>query len=1028
MNTDNKDRDFVTVYTINGRANKLVKRDAVGVVKKQAGPPIADATACTRRVSSLEDMVALQQEISKTPNQVISLGYVLGTEPAEGEVAGIPYRVLSKKKIGESLGEDADTGDGLKAILGWHEINGEQCICRLKNNMVPGSWCLLDIDAVRGMPKHMAELDGAGRRAALSEVFPAFADAGLVVIPSTTGRVLVDGVPMDATGEHYYLQLEDPDDLERFGAVLLQRSVSVEWGFMRPKYSQQNPEEIVAHVPWGINDPTTFSHERLVYDGAPMLEGKGLTLAEPRFEVIDGCRLETQQLKELDEVDAERYSKLTGQRLSRRKVKLSTLNVDGEIEDRRLFRYTVIDEKLLSMDTIIETQTGSMTLAEYWKSDAGKLRCQTPFRESSSWNGILNRHSDGTPFVFDNGIRTRYVLPHAAVLKHRTDIYIARLSLRSQDEIKEIWTDGLRRMDKLEQEKVRQRIHKLTDVPIIELRAQLERVSMAWHAEDVKVANSTLQAEVKESGKITIKLNGLDLEEIVNQVECALFKDRSHETVMSHGGRLVTVRMAKPTTVREVRKERTAEEDEAPLSMIVDPYQFYGLRARVTQSIAFVMVNRETGAWIEKGPPNDVLRAMMEKSYKNAPPLVGIIEHPVMDDKGKLLSTTGLSLEGLYIKINASLVPHHDDEVTQEAAASSMNWLTNVALEDFPFATTKDVTGAVAALLTAVQRRMFDKNEGCPGFLTTAPIQASGKTAFFQLLFELVWGRSAAATNWSSSDEELGKHILAILLEGHGGVLFDNLDEGAQIESRVLAAAMTSAKFTGRVLGVNQQATVPTNCLWCFTGNNVAAVGDFNTRILPIKIDPQSENPEQRNFARPDLAEWCEENRALFFQHVMTILIGYQRHVQAGGATIDVKPTRYSTWDNQVRHAIIWAGGGDPAELFELNKAEDPMLEGRRNLLVSWHDVYQDEPMLLSDVLRAVDSVPHDTVSEKDQNLRLLDEAINDMLPNGKPTSRALAKVLRRFAGRTIDGQRLVYVDHDPGSKKAKRWRVECAA
>ena len=103
------------------------------------------------------------------------------------------------------------------------------------------------------------------------------------------------------------------------------------------------------------------------------------------------------------------------------------------------------------------------------------------------------------------------------------------------------------------------------------------------------------------------------------------------------------------------------------------------------------------------------------------------------------------------------------------------------------------------------------------------------------------------------------------------------------------------------------------------------------------------------------------------------------------------------------------------------------MLEGRRNFLVSWYDVYKADPMLLSDVLGAVDAVPEDTAPEKDQNLRLLNEAINDMLPNGKPTSRTLTKVLRRFAGRPIDGQRLVYVDHDPGSKKAKRWKVEFA-
>lgn len=407
---------------------------------------------------------------------------------------------------------------------------------------------------------------------------------------------------------------------------------------------------------------------------------------------------------------------------------------------------------------------------------------------------------------------------------------------------------------------------------------------------------------------------------------------------------------------------------------------------------------------------------MLEKSHKQSPALVGIIEHPVMDQSGELLVADGLSEDGLFVKISTDLVPELDGLITPSMAGESLRWIVNNVFADFPFASEVDEAGAVAALLTAIQRRMFDSNEGCPGFLTTAPIQASGKTAFFQLLFELVWGKTAAATNWSSSDEELGKHILAILLEGHGGVLFDNLEEGGRVESNALARAMTSPKFTGRVLGENHQATVPTNCLWCFTGNNISAAGDFNTRILPIMFDPGMENPDQRTFTRPDLAEWCEANRTEFYKHAMTILVGYQRHLSVGGEPCSVRPTRYTNWDNQVRHAMIWAGSTDPAILFEQNKVEDPKREGRSNFLAAWYGVFGNEPTLLRHVLIGIGGYGCDED---------LDEAIHDLLPNGKVTTRNLGVVIRKFAGQWIDGFRIMADEAGEKSRKSKKWYVE---
>ena len=97
---------------------------------------------------------------------------------------------------------------------------------------------------------------------------------------------MIDGEPMSATGRHYYVPIADGDDLERFGATLLQRSFLTGYGFMRPLFATDNPDEIVGHRQWSIFDPTTFYRERLVYEGAPTVKGRGLTLAPPKIEVI----------------------------------------------------------------------------------------------------------------------------------------------------------------------------------------------------------------------------------------------------------------------------------------------------------------------------------------------------------------------------------------------------------------------------------------------------------------------------------------------------------------------------------------------------------------------------------------------------------------------------------------------------------------------------------------------------------------------------------------------------------------------
>lgn len=279
-------KDFVTVLRLAGRANKMVTRDENGELEKHPGPPISEASASTVYVPDADAMRALLTDISNDPNAVIiPSGYFPGTAPESMEplAEGTEFCIASKSVIADHLGVNKDDTDKL---LGWHEIDGQRHIARLKVNMQPSSWVLLDRDEAKGMPDHLAVLTDEEWLAAMSTMIPGFADAEKVIVPSTTRRVLVDGTPMAASGRHYYLQIQDGSDLGRFGVVLLQRSFLAGYGFMKSSYSGTEPDRVVSNRQWAIFDPTTFSRERISYEGAPTIRGRGLTLAPSKIEVI----------------------------------------------------------------------------------------------------------------------------------------------------------------------------------------------------------------------------------------------------------------------------------------------------------------------------------------------------------------------------------------------------------------------------------------------------------------------------------------------------------------------------------------------------------------------------------------------------------------------------------------------------------------------------------------------------------------------------------------------------------------------
>jgi hypothetical protein len=395
----------VTTLTARGPCNKVIDRDTDGTVSKSMARNNGVFLAQTTPAPDLEALADILRNVGTHPDCTLSLGVFKGA-PTE------PFVVLPEAMLARWLGVDPDERD---ALVGFHEIDGKPTVARLKENMRFGSWLLFDRDCVKGMPRELADLDREAWLAAMNRLVPGLAAAWRVLLPSTSSRVVVDDLPMESKSHHLFVQVADPAEIPRVWSQLLPKSFvttldpdAPPWeepvllGFLRPKYSRADRGEVVAWQPWSIFDPSTASPERLVFDGAPAVRGDGLEVLPPQIECHEGDPLDLSAFEDLDQASIPEIEKRT--------CTTVRLKRSGKGARARVVGVSTTSATL-SLDLEIETERGWTTVGELHRSGAGKTRCQSPFRESSSWAACYNVFHDGAPLFFDSGTNTKYVLP-----------------------------------------------------------------------------------------------------------------------------------------------------------------------------------------------------------------------------------------------------------------------------------------------------------------------------------------------------------------------------------------------------------------------------------------------------------------------------------------------------------------------------------------------------------------------------------------------------------------------------------------
>lgn len=372
-----------------------------------------------------------------------------------------------------------------------------------------------------------------------------------------------------------------------------------------------------------------------------------------------------------------------------------------------------------------------------------------------------------------------------------------------------------------------------------------------------------------------------------------------------------------------------------PLTMVVEGHSQASLRAEV-ENVAVFHVVREADM-VPVAVPVLTLEALLELDAAQAPPISGVLLHPIVRLDGSILAADGIdSRTGLFahgITGGETLRPY-----SQQEAESARVWLENEALVGFEFASKLNAHIALAGLLTAVQRRLMDT---APGLAILAPAQASGKTTLARRFHLFLTGRDMPVVTLPvGSDPEIGKLLLSLLQSSPPMICFDNISDGLVVHGGPLNAAMTSPTFEGRILGSTKTLTVPTNTFFVVTGNNLRLGSDEVTRLLTTTLAPTHARPEQRRFSRPDVVAHALSIRDRLLREVVGIVAGY---LTSGDHLPLPTGSRFSRWDRMVRQPLVWAGADDVAKSFEINGSEAEHVQALRSLLLALHEEFSGD-------------------------------------------------------------------------------------
>ena len=343
---------------------------------------------------------------------------------------------------------------------------------------------------------------------------------------------------------------------------------------------------------------------------------------------------------------------------------------------------------------------------------------------------------------------------------------------------------------------------------------------------------------------------------------------------------------------------------------------------------------------VDAKPPIDAIKDMLATPDPPLPVLNRIVEAPVFGPDGTVATAPGYHPAGKvwYQPAHGMTIPDIPDHPDQEDVREAVRRLTDL-LPDFPFVGDADMAHAIGLALLPFARDLI--NGPTPNHIIESPSPGTGKGLLADVMLYPASGGNVGVVPEARNDDEMRKRITAQLRAGRSAILLDNI--ARNLDSGVLAAALTALNWDDRVLGQSEMLTMPVRCVWVMTGNNPTMSTEIARRSIRIRLDSKVDRPWQRDgFVHPDLRSHAAENRGRL---IWACIVMIRAWINAGRPSSPVRPLgSYESWSNVIGGVLDNANvGGFLENLEEFYEIADSEGHQWRVFTEAWWEKHQDQ-------------------------------------------------------------------------------------
>ncbi len=944
--------------------------------KKEAVVSLSIGLAVQRHVPDAQAMAAVLKEVAEDP-------YAAICNAAFPEISlGEEFLILSEGELYRTLSIERDTPRQL--ILGVHEVDYKgrtiKATGRLIENVRPSGWQLLDRDVDEYTPDRFASAPMSEWFGFVETLLPGVTAAAHVIVPSASSRVMLDGEPIGSGNGHVWVQVKEATDVVRTRQAIRLRAMNYGINWAKPQCSPHTGALLPAASTCTVIDYSVWTPGRLVFSGKPTTTSPALTVAPAEVRVVEGGRLDT-LLATMPE-----GSTIEGI--------LRNLGIESRVavaKDGALR----IDYYDLRLDTLIEVEGEAELTVEQLMPRSGKIRCQSPFRESRSFAAFLSRGDEGRPFVFDVGTGETHWLASIDWLTAARVLNDLRRMTISEARAK--WVAQCDPLSPSEADQVIDEVCRLTGISKRVAHAELKEHRAARRREARERATAS-----KVGSREKIQIDVTRISDTAQKVKRLIGAQVMPEECLVFGGALCRV-----ADDAEFPLAHLADSEDEPVVMVrFAPHTESTLLTPIEKVVAFIDVGiGPDGAPVPRpiAVPVNIIRLLKDQP-EGLPECTGLLAAPLVLPSGRILSQPGLDPHTkLYVpaeaKIDGLRAYNHQEAI--EAGKRLIDYL----FDGFEFHDPLDGAVALSGLFCLLQRRLM---AAAPGLNIVAAAQSTGKTSLASRIVSSITGRpmpvlGLSLDNRGSGGEELDKQILACLIASPVAMVIDNLPDGTKFRSDKLAKIMTLPIYEGRLLGGNKQVQAPTNLMQILTGNNITLGLDEAGRFLTSRLVANTPSPHKRSFRHPDVFRHALANRAQVVRDLVGIIAGYKHAVDQGLSRCEAR-SRFSDWENYVRRPLLWACPQIPdvADAFDREMDSNDTQWAQRATLLELVRIFGlDQRFTAANITEKVMTIGSLPAEEAQLRELLMGIGVQDP-SNGTQLGRAMTMLLGKvFAGQS---------------------------